>query len=169
MPALDRPRIPPSPGPVAAPDGARGFSYIGVLLLAALMGMALAAAGQVWQVMRQREKEQELLFIGQQFRLALDRYARHTPGKGRRTPQRLEDLLQDPRAPGVQRYLRKIYVDPMTGRAEWGLITGPAGEIYGVHSLSTDEPLKKSQFRLADRPFEARKKYSDWVFLPPPS
>ena len=143
----------------------RGFTYIGVLMLVALMGIGLAAAGQVWHTLQKREKERELLFIGQQFRLALNRYARHTPGQARRAPLRLDELLQDPRYPGVQRYLRKIYLDPMTAGAEWGLITGPDGEIYGVHSLSHDEPLKKSNFGLADRQFEGARKYSDWVFM----
>lgn len=143
----------------------RGFTYIGVLVLVALMGIALAAAGQVWHTFQQREKEEELLFIGQQFRLALGRYSKHTPGQARRAPLHLEELLQDPRHPGVQRYLRKIYPDPMTGRAEWGLITGPDGEIYGLHSLSDDEPLKKSNFGLADRRFEGKMKYSDWAFM----
>ncbi|MDO8448387.1 MAG: type II secretion system protein [Rhodoferax sp.] len=146
----------------------RGFTYIGVLVLVALMGIALAASGQVWHTLQKREKEQQLLFIGQQFRLALNRYAKHTPGKARRAPLHLEELLQDPRYPGIQRYLRKIDVDPMTGNAEWGLITGPGGEIYGVHSLSNDEPLKKSNFGLPDRHFESMMKYSDWVFMQAP-
>ena len=143
----------------------QGFTYIGVLVLVALMGIALSAAGQMWHTLQQREKEQELLFIGHQFRLALDRYAKLTPGQAKRYPLALEDLLQDPRRTEIQRYLRKIYRDPMTGNAEWGLITGPDGEIYGVHSLSDGEPLKKSNFGLADRQFEGRMKYSDWVFM----
>ncbi len=143
----------------------RGFTYIGVLVLVAMMGAALAAAGQVWHTMQKREKEQELLFIGHQFQLALNRYASHTPGQGRRAPPNLEELLKDSRHPEVRRYLRKIYLDPMTGSAEWGLITGPDGEIYGVHSLSIDEPLKKSHFGLANRHFEGKMKYSDWVFM----
>jgi type II secretory pathway pseudopilin PulG len=143
----------------------QGFTYIGVLVLVALMGIALSAAGQMWHTLQQREKEQELLFIGHQFRFALDRYAKLTPGQAKRYPLALEDLLQDPRRTEIQRYLRKIYRDPMTGNAEWGLITGPDGEIYGVHSLSDGEPLKKSNFGLADRQFEGRMKYSDWVFM----
>ncbi len=146
----------------------RGFTYIGVLVLVALMGLALALSGQLWHTQQKRDKEQELLFIGQQFRLALNHYAKHTPGKGRRAPLHLKELLQDPRYPGIRRYLRNIYVDPMMGSAEWGLITGPNGEIYGVHSLSNDEPLKKSNFGLANRNFEGMKKYSDWVFVPTP-
>lgn len=145
-----------------------GFTYIGVLILVALMGIALAASGQVWHTLLKQEKEQELLFIGQQFRLALRQYARQTPGQARRAPLRLEELLQDPRYPGTRRYLRKLYVDPMTGKAEWGLLKGPAGEIYGVYSLSKDEPLKKSHFSQADKHFEGMKKYSAWVFMPTP-
>jgi type II secretory pathway pseudopilin PulG len=152
--------------PVSQREG--GFTYIGVLVLVALMGIALAAAGQNWHTLQQREKEQELLFIGKQFRLALDRYADHTPGQARRAPLQLEELMKDPRYPGIQRYLRKIYLDPMTGSAEWGLISGPKGEIYGVHSLSDGEPLKKSNFGLADRNFEGKMKYSDWVFMHAP-
>ena len=146
----------------------RGFTYIGVLVLVVLMGIALASAGEVWHTMQKREKEQELLFIGHQFRLALKRYADNTPGRSRRAPLHLEELLKDPRHPGIQRYLRKIYPDPVTGSPEWGLITGPGGEIVGVHSLSDGEPLKKGQFEQADTHFEGSMKYSDWVFMPLP-
>lgn len=146
----------------------RGFTYFGVLVLVVMMGIALASAGEVWHTLQQREKEQELLFIGHQFRLALKRYADHTPAKSRRAPLRLEELLKDPRYPGIERYLRKIYLDPVTGRPEWGLITGPGGEIVGVHSLSDGEPLKKGHFDLADKHFEGSMKYSDWVFMHTP-
>ena len=148
--------------------GARGFTYLGVMLLVTLMGIALAATGQVWHTLQQREREQELLFVGHQFRLALKRYADHTPAKSRRSPLRLEELLLDPRHPGIRRHLRTIYADPVTGKAEWGLITGPGGEIYGVHSLSDGEPLKKHRFELADDNFEDSMKYSDWVFMHAP-
>lgn len=144
---------------------AGGFTYIGVLVLVALMGLALAAAGQTWHTMQRREKEQELLFIGNQFRLALTGYAVNTHGQAGIAPLRLKDLLKDPRTPGVQRYLRKIYRDPMTGTTDWGLVTGPNGEIYGVHSLSDEEPLKKSGFGALDKEFEGKMKYSDWVFM----
>ena len=147
------------------PRRQRGFTFIGVLVLAALGATTLAGFGQVWQTIRQREKERELLFIGQEFRTALDRYAAQTPGRSLRSPMTLEDLLLDPRQPGVRRHLRRIYIDPMTGRPEWGLVKGPAGEIRGVHSLSEDKPLKTTGFTRADRAFEGAQKYSDWVFM----
>jgi len=145
--------------------GGRGFTYIGVLVLVAVMGLVLAAAGQVWHTVQRRDKEQELLFVGNQFRMALNQFYRNTPGKARRYPLSLEELIEDPRQPAKRRYLRKIYLDPITRSTKWGLISGPSGEIYGVHSLSEDEPLKQSHFKLADKAFEGKKKYADWVFM----
>jgi type II secretory pathway pseudopilin PulG len=143
----------------------QGFTYLGVLILVAVMGVALAAAGEIWHTASQREKEQQLLFVGDQFRRAIGRFEAHTPGQARRHPLSLDELLKDPRYPETRRYLRRIYLDPMTGKAEWGLITGPDGEIFGVHSLSEAEPIKKARFRLADKAFEGKLKYSDWVFM----
>lgn len=142
-----------------------GFGYIGVLILVAMMSVAMAAAGEIWHTAQKREKEQELLFVGAQFRRAIELFHANTPGKARRHPLQLEELLLDPRHPGIRRYLRKIYPDPMTGKPEWGLVTGPNGEIFGVYSLSEEEPLKKARFRVAERDFEGKTKYSDWVFM----
>lgn len=142
-----------------------GFGYIGVLILVAMMSVAMAAAGEIWYTAQKREKEQELLFVGAQFRRAIELFHANTPGKARRHPLQLEELLLDPRHPGIRRYLRKIYPDPMTGKPEWGLVTGPNGEIVGVYSLSEEEPLKKARFRVTERDFEGKTKYSDWVFM----
>ena len=141
-----------------------GFTYLGLLLLIAMMGIALTVVVQVWQTVQKRDKEDELLFVGDQMRRALGLYAASSPG-GQRYPNSLEDLLKDPRYPSVRRYLRKIYLDPITGRAEWGLVK--AGDaITGVYSLSEEEPLKKTEFKLVDRAFDGKTKYSEWVFVP---
>jgi len=144
---------------------AAGFTYVGVLVLVAMVGMALALASELWHTVQKREKEQELLFIGNQFRRAIAMYSAGGSGN----LQRLEDLLQDPRTPGVRRYLRKIYRDPMTGGTEWGLVKSGGNAITGVYSLSDEEPLKRAGFSSADRDFEDKKKYSEWVFAPKPT
>jgi type II secretory pathway pseudopilin PulG len=149
---------------MAGRSGTAGFTYIGLLLLVALMGFSLTVVSQVWQTKQKREREDELLFIGNQFRRAIEYYYVSTPGGAARFPSRLEDLLRDPRYPGVRRYLRRIYRDPMTGREEWGLVK--TGErITGVHSLSDEAPLKKRGFRFADRSFADKASYADWVFF----
>ena len=143
----------------------RGATYIALLIAVAIMGVWLAATANVLHLRMQRDREQELLFIGHQFRLALERYAAATVGAGRRFPTRLEDLLLDERFPQKRRYLRRIYVDPITARAEWGVIRLADGQIVGVHSLSRNEPIKKAGFDLRDAAFTEKSSYSDWVFL----
>jgi len=148
--------------------GSAGFTYIALLIFIAIMGVVLASAGEVWHMAVQREKERELLFVGDQFRRAINQYSGHSPAGSGRFPMSLEDLLKDPRTPTTQRYLRKIYNDPITGSPEWGLVKGTSGEILGIYSLSEDEPIKKFNFRLVDTSFEDKKKYSEWVFMSKP-
>ena len=143
-----------------------GFTYLAALIAVALFGVVLAATGMVWQTVARREKERELLFVGNQFRRAIQLYYETTPGGvARRYPASLDDLLKDNRQPSTQRYLRKIYVDPMTRSAEWGLVPAPGGGILGVYSLSEEVPIKSGNFAYADRDFENKSKYSEWKFL----
>lgn len=44
--------------------GDAGFSYIGVMLLTAIMGIAIASANHMWSTTIKREMEAELLFRG---------------------------------------------------------------------------------------------------------
>ncbi len=138
-----------------------GFTYLAVLLAVALAGASLAAVGQVWQTVAQREKEKELLFVGNQFRRAINGYFKSNG----RYPMALEDLVLDPRSAGVKRYLRKIFVDPMTGSPDWGTLKSAEGQVFGVYSLSEREPLKKANFSLLNSSFENKLKYSEWIFM----
>jgi type II secretory pathway pseudopilin PulG len=146
----------------------RGFTYLGLLLTIMLMTSALAAVAGVWEVGNRREKEIELLFIGEQFRNALADYQVDGTNPVDRSPRELKDLVKDARVPGTRRYLRKVYTDPMTGTAEWGLLRNVTGGIVGVFSKSEREPLKKANFSKADKGFEGKLKYSDWVFVSQP-
>lgn len=142
-----------------------GFTYLGVVFLVAVMGMVLASAGTVASVQRQREKEKELLFVGSQFRRAVQLYYERTPGTIKQYPKNLEVLLQDARYPTAQRYLRKIYPDPITGKAEWGMVEAPGGGVMGVYTLSDATPMKSGNFKEIDQAFEGKSTYSDWKFV----
>jgi type II secretory pathway pseudopilin PulG len=143
----------------------RGFTYIALLIAVAIMGVWLAASVNILHLRVQRDKEQELLYIGHQFRQALERYANSSSATPRRLPTRLEDLLLDERFLEKRRHLRRIYLDPMTGKADWGLVRLADGQIVGVHSLSQEEPVKKAGFEARDMDFTERSAYSQWVFL----
>lgn len=149
----------------------QGFTYIALLIIVAVMGAGLASKGVAWQNSGQREKEADLLFIGEEFKEAIALYYLRSPGQVQEYPKSLEDLLSDTRFGGTQRYLRKIYRDPMTGKSDWGLILTPTGRIMGVHSLSRDEPMKTGNFKDVNREFSGSKSYSDWrfQFVPPAS
>src|SRR5512135_3192393 len=89
----------------------RGFTYIGLLALVVLIGILLAAAGEVASTAARREREAQLLWVGHEYRAAIGRYW----AQRRAFPQALEDLLGSaPDAPVPVRYLRRLYRDPMT-------------------------------------------------------
>ena len=142
-----------------------GFTYIGLLIFIALMGIALAGTGMVWHTQVRREKERELLFVGDQFRRAIGQYYELSPGGDKRFPQSLDDLLLDKRYPATQRYLRRVYRDPITAKAEWGFVTGPGDRIVGVYSLSEDVPLKQAGFPANYEDFEDKERYHEWRFV----
>lgn len=141
-----------------------GFTYLGALLLIAVMGAVLASVGSVWHTASQREKEFELLYAGDQFRSAIQSYYEKTPGAAKQYPKSLDDLLQDTRHAVVQRHLRKIFIDPMTGSARWGLLMAGQGGIRGVHSLSDAEAIKTANFSRPNRDFEGKVLVGEWHF-----
>jgi hypothetical protein len=114
----------------------------------------------------QREREAELLFIGEQFVAAITDFYERTPaGQRPRFPARLEELLDDPRWPTTKRHLRRLYVDPMTGQATWGLVPSPEGGIMGIYSLGTGVPLRRAHFKPPYEEFEAAMTYAGWRFV----
>ena len=150
---------------------ARGFAYLWVLLLVAFMGVGLMLGIDVYLTEMQREKERELLFIGHQFRAAIARYLQARPTGATlpvrsEYPKRLEDLLNDKRFAGTTRHLRKMFVDPLTGKDEWGLVM-MGDRIVGVHSLSGATPIKQANFEPDDRAFVGKAKISEWAFTFP--
>jgi type II secretory pathway pseudopilin PulG len=142
-----------------------GFTYLAMLLAVAVIGLGLATTGEVWVQSSQREKERELLFVGNQYRKAITLYYDRTPGSVKRYPKKLEDLLLDNRQVSVQRYLRKLYADPMTGKVEWEMVKAPDGGIMGVYSKSGLTPIKTSGFLARDRTLEGANHFSDWKFF----
>jgi len=145
---------------------ARGFTYLALLIAVAITAGALAAAGGLYSHAAQREKERELLFVGEQFRQAIALYYWRTPGGAHQYPKDLEALLEDKRWPVTQRYLRKVYRDPVTGTTDWGVVEAPGGAgIMGVYSKSEEIPIKTAGFPAKLEAFAEARNYSDWKFV----
>jgi len=153
----------------AQAGGQRGVVLV-ALLLAMMFTAVLALAGaETWATTLRREREVELLFVGAQYRQAIRAYYFGAPpGQARVLPARLEDLLEDRRHLVPTRYLRRLYPDPISGTADWGLALR-GDRIAGVYSRSDATPLKQTNFDRADSAFEGRGAYKDWVFqyVPP--
>lgn len=142
----------------------RGFTYTGVLIAVAVVGLALAALGQMWSVQAKRERERELLFVGEQFRAAILSYVATTPPGKPRYPRTLDELLEDRRGIVVRRHLRQVYPDPFTNAPDWETVLAPDGGVFAVHSRHEDLPLKIGNFPPQFAEFEAARSYRDWVF-----
>jgi hypothetical protein len=141
-----------------------GLTYLTVLFFVAASGAMLAATSTIWSHERQRQKEAELIWIGNQFRQAIGLYYQRSPGVVKRYPEKLEDLLEDRRFLTIQRYLRQIYRDPITGDAKWGVVPSPEGGIMGIYSYSEQSPIKTDQ-ALRSAKSTAAVRYLDWQFV----
>ena len=145
----------------------RGFTYLGLMFLIALMGMAAAMASAVWSTTQRRDNERELVFAGRQFAAAIERYRKRSTDAARLYPRSLQELVLDDRGGQVHHHLRRIFVDPLTGSRQWGLMQLPDGGIIGVHSLSERAPFERG-FVMADFPVpKDSRSYQDWQFVAP--
>jgi type II secretory pathway pseudopilin PulG len=141
---------------------AAGFTYIGLLIAVAVLGLALSAVGTVWRTTAQREREKELLFIGHEFQAAI---AAYYESGGRQFPQDLGDLMEDKRWPEPRHFLRRLYADPMTGQTDWTVIREESLGITGIASSSAAAPIKRSGFQPEEESFADAETYQDWKFV----
>lgn len=149
---------------MAPPRSSAGITLLAVMVALALMIAVLLATLTVWWQERAREKQAELLWVGARFSEAIGRYYEAAPDAARRYPERLEDLLEDARLPGTQRYLRKIYRDPITNSVAWGTVVAPGGGIMGVYSQSKAAPIRGAGKSAAGRMDPGAKHYSEGKF-----
>ncbi len=142
---------------------ASGFTYLALLAAIIIIGISLGSATKYWQTISLRDKEAELLFRGEQYRQAIERYYSAIPGK-MQYPQSIDDLIKDGRTPQGRRYLRQKYKDPITGEDFVEIRDQVTRRLTGVRSASEKEPLKQAGFQEAEKDFEGKKKYNEWKF-----
>jgi type II secretory pathway pseudopilin PulG len=93
-------------------SGKKGYSIIMLLVLVSILAVGLLVAVPVWQTQMQREKEEELIFRGNQFVEAIRLYQQKNPGQ---LPRSLDELVK-------KRYLRRLFPDPMVKSGKWDVI-----------------------------------------------
>ena len=154
-----------------------GYTYFGLLLAVLGASLAVSAGASLLGNEARRDKETELMFAGDEIRRALELYHAKNADGPHPFPKKMEWLLRDPNQPSLQRYLRRIYRDPVHDQdvedapvasgasGEWMVIVDANGQIVGVHSNSAREPLKRAGFPKRYEAFGQARRYSEWKFI----
>jgi type II secretory pathway pseudopilin PulG len=137
----------------------RGFAMAGLLVAIALLSLALSVVMPSWKTLSLREKEEELIWRGQQYDRAIQLYRKKNAVPGAPSVDKLVE----------GRFLRKKYNDPITN-ADFEVIgvsqtanapgvqqpqRGFGQLVGGVRSKSKAKSL---------RVLNGRTVYSDWQF-----
>ncbi|MBX3660718.1 MAG: hypothetical protein KF740_19965 [Ramlibacter sp.] len=146
---------------------ARQHGFTLLLTLAALTVLAIATQQVMVVVSEQarRDREEDLLRVGEAYARAIGSYYSASPGMVKEWPRSLKDLLHDKRYVGTLRHIRDLYPDPVTRSTDWGIIESEDGGISGVYSKSLESPIRTARINLETLQLPASRQYADWIFL----
>jgi general secretion pathway protein G len=150
----------------AAASRQSGLSLVELIVTVAILAILASAVVPLARFRAKREKERELRYDLWQMRDAIDRYKdaadRHAfmiKADSQGYPPDLDRLVKGEDAQGKKlKFLRRIPVDPMTGKAEWTMRSmqdEPNSDSWGGQNLF--DVASKSQATALDGT-----KYSDW-------
>ena len=153
-------------GRVGASAGERGLTLVELIVTVAILSILASAAVPIarFQVKRINERELrrdlwEMRDAIDAYKDAADKHAFQTKVDTQNYPPDMETLVNGEDVQGKKlKFLRRIPVDPMTGKAEWGLRSmqdDPTSDSYGGQSVF--DVYSKSQGTALDGT-----KYSTW-------
>ena len=151
---------------VKAVKGQSGITYIEILIVVGIVSVLSLVALPSIRLSLQRQDEVELRRALREIRTALDEYKKGADQKifepeeedSYGYPPDLETLVKgvETKEKKKLRFLRRIPVDPLTGKAEWGMRSYQdkpdskrwGGEnVYDVYSLSERKAIDGSRYR----------------------
>ena len=146
--------------------GERGLTLVELIVTVAILAILAAGAAPIARYKVKRDKERELKYDLWTMRDAIDHYkdaadkgAFQTKVDSQNYPPDLETLVEGVDVQGKKvKFLRRIPIDPMTGKQEWGLRSmqdDPTSDSYGGQSVF--DVYSKSQGTALNG-----EKYSDW-------
>jgi type II secretory pathway pseudopilin PulG len=105
-----------------------GFAIATLIVFAAVVSILAAATIPAYQMRAQREREEELIFRGEEYVRAIQKYQR----KYNVYPPTLDALLN---TDGI-RFVRRQYKDPITGEDFRIISVNPDGSVVGSNTLN---------------------------------
>lgn len=147
--------------------GSAGFTIVELAVVATMIAILAAMAVPVARYSLRRQKELELRHSLRTMRDAIDAYKRLSDAGmipiqlgGEGYPPDLETLVKGVQLVGKvdkkEKFLRRIPIDPMTGKAEWGMrayqddndsFAWGGQNVYDVFSLSEGRALDGSNYK----------------------
>ncbi len=143
-----------------------------LMFLLFVMSLGLMVAYPVWKTQIQREREDELIFRGNQYVEAIRLFQAKNPGK---FPKDFKDLVE-------KKFLRRLYPDPMTAGGEWNLVlqsnqarrgnaggapqevlVGPASAVAAINNpaiIGVVSPSKAKSIKILND----KDTYDQWLF-----
>ncbi|WP_446743944.1 type II secretion system protein [Silvibacterium acidisoli] len=143
-----------------------GLTLVELIVTVAILAIVASAAVPVARFEVKRTKERELRYDLWQMRTAIDKYkdaadrnAFQTKVDSQGYPPDLDTLVQGVDVQGKKvRFLRRIPIDPMTGKDDWGMRSmqdDPTSDSFGGQNLF--DVYSKSEGTALDGT-----KYKDW-------
>jgi general secretion pathway protein G len=144
-----------------------GFTMVEMAVVAAMIAILAAMAVPVARYSIRRQKELELRHELRTMREAIDKYKQLSDSGlipleigGEGYPPDLDTLVKGVTLVGQvtkkQRFLRRLPIDPMTGKSEWGMrsyqdepdsFAWGGQNVYDVYSLSMGKALDGSYYK----------------------
>ena len=133
-----------------------GYVLLALMLTMTLILVALSIeAPRIGQQIK-REKEEELVHRGKDYATAVKRFVHKNGG---RYPVSIEQLENTNHI----RFLRKKYVDPMTGDSDWKMVHVGEAEIIGRRSADRDPGVMGQAGGGVNRLNEPRRAWADSI------
>ena len=144
-------------------SGEGGFTLVTLLVVLSVMMIMMGVGMELWSSVMRREREEELVFRGQQIVQAIRLYRAKYRGA---YPPSLKVLYE-------QKFLRKLYTDPMTEAGTWNLVVASAGGEKG-NALIPDTEQKRGIIQIIGVASQSKEKsariynnattYDKWLF-----
>ena len=150
-----------------SPVACRGFTVVELAVVAAMIAILTAMVVPITRYTLKRQRELELRQQLRVMRDAIDKYKQYSASGAIQVqigsegyPKDLETLVEG--APQIGqinkklKFLRRIPLDPMTGKAEWGLrsyqdepdsIAWGGQNVYDLYSLSSGKAIDGSKYK----------------------